>query len=341
MTGIDKNKQVLLEQVSSILAGRSKAGKARQARYYADAFFRRVPIEELNRETPVSLAAIVSEQMEFISRRPPGEALISVFNPTMEEDGWESQHTIIEMVNDDMPFLVDTANVVMAEMNIGVHIMVHPVIHVERDAKGSVKGYYSTAEGKGAPESIIHMQINRQNNPEILAKIESKMKYAMASVRLAVRDWKAMIIKVEEAVKKLPEWAASTDKARVKESQAFLSWLKDDHFILLGSRDYVVSNDGEQTTLNMVKGSGLGLLAENKKTIKVRPITTLSEEARANRENPLIITKTRTRSSVHRVGYMDYIGVLKFDKKGNTVGERRFIGLFTSNAYFRRVTDTP
>ena len=86
MTGIDKNKQVLLEQVSSLLAGRSKAGKARQARYYAEAFFRRVPIDELSRETPAALAAIVSEQMEFISSRPPEEALISVFNPTMKDD---------------------------------------------------------------------------------------------------------------------------------------------------------------------------------------------------------------------------------------------------------------
>jgi glutamate dehydrogenase len=91
----------------------------------------------------------------------------------------------------------------------------------------------------------------------------------------------------------------------------------------------------------MIKGSGLGLLQETKKTIRSRPITTFSDEARSNRDNPLIITKTGSRSNVHRVGYMDYIGVLRFDKNGRTLGERRFIGLFTSNAYFRRATDTP
>ncbi|MFT5140374.1 MAG: glutamate dehydrogenase [Lysobacterales bacterium] len=341
MKDIEKNKQVLLERVSSELAGRGESGNTRQARYYIEAYFRRVPYEELSRETPAALAAIVSEQMAFISKRPPGEALISVFNPTMENDGWESQHTIIEMVNDDMPFLVDTANVVMAEMNLAVHLMVHPVIHVERDSDGSVKAYYSTAEAKGAPESIIHMQINRQTNPEVLAKIESRLKYAMASVRLAVRDWKAMTARVEEAAEKLPEWAASTDQALVGECQKFLSWMKDDHFILLGSRDYELVHEDGQATLNMVEGSGLGLLTETKKPIRSRPISTFSDEARINKENPLIITKTGTRSSVHRVGYMDYIGVLRFDKKGRTVGERRFIGLFTSNAYFRRVTDTP
>ena len=351
MTSIDKNKQVLLEQVSSILAGQKKStrgkasggktGQAKQARYYTEAFFRHVPIDELSRETPAALAAIVSEQMTFISKRPPEQALVSVFNPTLEKNGWESPHTIIEMVNDDMPFLVDSASVVMAEMNLRVHLMVHPVIHVERDEKGSVKAYYSTAEGKGEPESIIHMQINRQNNPDVLAKIESKLKVAMASVRLAVRDWKAMTARVEEAREKLPEWAASTDPALIKECQEFLSWIKEDHFILLGSRDYELIHDGDETTLNLVEGSGLGLLTETKKSIRSRPISTFSDEARTNRDNPLIITKTGSRSSVHRVGYMDYVGVLRFDKKGNTIGERRFIGLFTSNAYFRRVTDTP
>jgi glutamate dehydrogenase len=341
MNHIDKNKQQLLEQVSAILAGRANTTKAKQARYYTEAFFRRVPIEELSRETPEALAAIVSEQMEFISKRPPGEALVSVFNPTLEEDGWESTHTVIEMVNDDMPFLVDTANVVMAELNLQVHLMVHPVIHVERDGRGQVKAYYSSSEGKGAPESIIHMQINRQGDPDMLSKIESKLKAAMATVRLAVRDWQPMVRRLEEAVEKLPEWAAMADNNVVLECQEFLDWLKDENFILLGTRDYEVVRKNRQATLNLVEGSGLGMLQETPMSIRSRPLSVLSDEARTNRDNPLIITKTRSRSMVHRVGYMDYIGVLRFDKEGRTIGERRFLGLFTSNAYFRRATDTP
>jgi len=340
-TSIDKSKQALLEQVKSILAGRSNATLAKQAGYYAETFLRGVPIEELNHETPVALAAIVSEQLEFIRKRPPQEALVSVFNPTVEEHGWESQHTIIEIANDDMPFLVDTANVLMAEMNLGVHLMVHPVIHVVRDERGRVRGVHATAERMGEPESIIHMQIDRQNDPDVRARIESRMKSAMADVRLAVRDWKAMTARVEEAVEKLPEWAGGTEASMLKECQEFLSWMKDDHFILLGSRDYEVVDENGQSTLNLVEGSGLGLLHETTKTIRSRPLSTLSEVARTNRDNPLIITKTHSRSSVHRVGYMDYIGVLRFDAKGRAVGERRFIGLFTSNAYFRRAAHTP
>ncbi|NNE04962.1 MAG: NAD-glutamate dehydrogenase [Xanthomonadales bacterium] len=337
----EQDKKDLLEQVKKILAADTSGAEAKQAKYYAEAFFRRVPFEELSRERPEALVAIVSEQMEFIRKRPRGEALISVFNPTLDDDGWESPHTIIEMVNDDMPFLVDTANVVMAEMGLGVHLMVHPVIHVERDEQGQVQGFYSTAEGKGDAESIIHMQIDRQNDEEVLARIQSSLAQAVHNARLAVRDWKPMLARLEEAVEKLPQWAHVVDNEMVAEYQQFLNWLRDDHFILLGSRDYEVVTDNGQRTLNLVEGTGLGLLVETEKTIHSRPLSTLSDEARTNREEPLIITKTRSRSSVHRVGYMDYIGVLRFDEKGQTVGERRFIGLFTSNAYFRRVGDTP
>jgi len=341
MATTEKSKQALLEQVSSILAGRASPARAQQARYYTEAYFRRVPIEELSRETPVALAAIVGAQMKFIGRRPAGETLIRVFNPTLERHGWESPHTVIEMVNDDMPFLVGTANVAMAELNLQVHLMVHPIIHVERDGRGRVKSFYSTAEGKGLPESIIHMQVNRQNDPEKLAKIEARLKRAMAEVRLAVRDWQPMMERLEEAAARLPEWAPATDPEYLEECQAFLSWLKDEHFILLGSRDYVVKRQGKERVLELVEGSGLGVLEETPKSIRSRPLSTLGGEMRTARDNPLIITKTRSRSNVHRVGYMDYIGVLRFDRNGRAVGERRFIGLFTSNAYFRRAADTP
>ncbi|MDX1444414.1 MAG: NAD-glutamate dehydrogenase, partial [Gammaproteobacteria bacterium] len=337
----DKQKADLLAQVKKLLGAPSRDVQSKQAAYYAEAFFRRVPFEELSREKPAALAAIVREQMKFVRERPLGEALISVFNPKIDEDGWESPHTIIEMVNDDMPFLVDTANVVMAELGLGVHLMVHPVIHVERDDDGQVQGFYSSAEGKGDPESIINMQIDRQNDPEMLARIQSKLAQAMHEVRLAVRDWRPMLERLDQAVDRLPEWADVVDPSVLEECQAFLAWLRDDHFILLGARDYEVVEHEGQMTLDVVEGTGLGILSETDKTIRSRPITTLSDQAQANREDPLIITKTRSRGNVHRVGYMDYVGVLRFDEQGRTIGERRFIGLFTSNAYFRRVGDTP
>ncbi|NIP17607.1 MAG: NAD-glutamate dehydrogenase, partial [Xanthomonadales bacterium] len=341
MTETEHNKQSLLDQVKEIVTGSRRGDEARQAVYYVDAFFRRVPFEELDREEPAVLAAVVASQMDFVRRRAPGECLVSVFNPELEEDGWESPHTVIEMANEDMPFLVDTVNLAMSELNLGVHLMVHPVIHVERDAEGVARSIHPTAERKGEPESIIHVQVDRQNDPEVLARIKARLVTAMADVRVAVEDWEDMAAMAGEAAERLPEWASVSDAEVQDECREFLSWMREDHFIFLGARDYRVVRGKGQATLDMVEGSGRGILRETDKTIRRRPLSSLSEQARTNRDNPLIITKTRSRSTVHRVGYMDYIGVLRFDKRGRTVGERRFIGLFTSKAYFRRALDTP
>ncbi len=337
----DNRKQELLEQVEAIVTGGRDDIPAKQAAYYTRNFFKRVPIEDLGNATPDELAAVVASQMGFVRKRLPGQSLVDVFNPSLDEDGWESQHTVIELANEDKPFLVNTANMAVAELNLGVHLMVHPVMHVERDAGGEVVGYFAPEVGRGQPESIIHMQVDRQNDPEALSRIKAKLEGAMRDVSVAVEDWRSILEKASEAIRELPDWAAVVSPERVEETRDFLGWMCDNHFLFLGMRDYEVKHDEGQSCLAVVEGSGLGLLRESERTVMRRPLTTLSESARLNQDDPLIITKTRSRSTVHRVGYMDYIGVLRFDAEGNTVGERRFIGLFTSNAYFRRALDTP
>ena len=340
-TEMDAARQQLLDEVKALVTGERTDIKAKQAAYYVDAFFRRVPAEDLGDASAEVLAAVVSSQMQFIRKRLPGESKVDVFNPDLEEDGWESQHTVIELVNDDRPFLVDTANMVVAELNLNVHLMVHPLVNVDRDESGEVLGYYSSASNKGKLESIIHMQVDRQNDPEVLARIKSALTRSMNDVAAAVADWKQILARVEQAIERLPDWAVGVDRNVMEETRDFLDWMRDDHFLFLGTRDYEVLEEGEQKSLCLVEGTGLGILREHEKSIRCRPLTTLSETARANRDNPLIITKTRSRSTVHRVGHMDYIGVLRFDDQGQVVGERRFIGLFTAGAYFRRTTDTP
>ena len=132
----DKQKAALTEQVIANLEKRLSASKAKMAVLYVEQFFRRVPIDDLVSEAPQTLAAIVISQLEFLSKRKPGEMLIRVFNPAVDAEGWESRHTFIEMVNDDMPFLVDTAALTLSEMDLGVHLIIHPVIRVGRDSKG-------------------------------------------------------------------------------------------------------------------------------------------------------------------------------------------------------------
>lgn len=337
----EAHKASLLKQVQAILAERSSPARASQAEYFAQAFLRRVPGEELRKVSAATAATVIGQLMKFAGSRPPGEARVRVFNPDPKRDGWTSKHTIVEMVNDDMPFIVDTANLVLAEMGITVHRMVHPVVHIVRDKRGRARGFYATADGKGAPESIIHMEIDRQGDESTLEKITQKLETALGHVRAAVEDWPEMVSRADEAVSSLEQWAGACGPGLLDESREFLEWIRDDHFIFLGARDYTVRRGKDDSTLDVVEGSGLGLLRESGRMVRSRPLATLADGAMTERDHPLIVTKTRARSTVHRGGYMDYIGVLQFDRRGRIVGERRFIGLFTSNAYFRRVKDTP
>jgi len=160
----DAQKQTLTEQVIANLQGRLGAGKARMATSYAQQCFRRVPMEDLAAEQPSTLATVVLRQLEFMGRRKPGEMLLRVFNPDPQVDGWESPHSIVEMVNDDMPFLVDTGALTLSEMGLGIHLIIHPVIRVGRDANGRLTGIFDKAAGQGAAESVIQFQVDRRTS---------------------------------------------------------------------------------------------------------------------------------------------------------------------------------
>ncbi len=345
--GIDKQKQLLLDQVIGILENRLSARRARLVALYVEYYFRRIPLDDIAREAPATLATIVINQLEFLMVRLPGQTLIRIFNPEMETDGWESQHTIIDMVNDDMPFLVDTATLILSEMKLGVHLIVHPVIRFKRDAKGKLTGVYQEKEkgrGKeqGQAESVIQLQVDRKTRPEDLEKIKGRLKAAFNDVHKAVADWRAIEEQARDAISKMPGWAPRVDKKLMQESREFIKWLLDDHFIFLGVRDYKVAKRNNRYQLNLVKGSGLGILRETEKTVTSRPLSSLAVDVRKLQNTiPLIITKTNARSTVHRAGYLDYIGVLQINENGRTIGERRFLGLFTSQAYRLNAMDTP
>jgi glutamate dehydrogenase len=338
----DPQKQALTEQVIADLESRLSAGQARVAARYAHHCFRRVPMEDLASEAPSTLATIVMRQLHFMRLRPPGELLIRVYNPSADVEGWESPHTIVEMVNDDMPFLVDTGTLALTEMGLGIHLIIHPVISVSRDAQGRLKSLHEKKSGRGKSESVIQFQVDRRTDTADLEEISSRLVAAMDDVRKAVADWKAMEASAIEAEERLEDWAQGLEQEWVDESRAFLRWLLDDHFIFLGVRDYRVARGKKQYELQLVGGSGLGILRETPDTVRSRPLTSLAEVARKKGQPiPLIITKTNARSTVHRAGYLDYIGVLQFDGRGRTIAERRFLGLFTSTAYNIAAMETP
>ena len=319
-------------------AVRKRAGKARQddAIAFADAFYHRLTADELPLHSPDGWAALATDFLDFARSRKRGTANVRLFNPNMKQHGWESPHTVLQIVNDDMPFLVDSVTMALAEKGIGVHVLGHPVVLVTRDKAGKL-----VEVGSGTPESLMHMEIDRQAGNAI-DDVQATLQSVLAEVRGIVADWAPMREKMLQVAQEIASRRMPVDEAGRREAEEFLRWAADDHFTLFGYREYAVKKKGKEETLCAVEGSGLGLLRA-KEVGKPRLLKSLAAHymPQSGAVDALILTKTNARSTVHRPGYMDYIGVLEFDDQGKPVGEERFLGLYTSSAYNRRPWDIP
>ncbi|MGH8401503.1 MAG: NAD-glutamate dehydrogenase domain-containing protein, partial [Gammaproteobacteria bacterium] len=277
---------------------------------------------------------------EFGAKRAAHESRVRVFNPDAKKNSWKSPHTIIEMVNDDMPFLVDSTIMALTRNGIGVHLTIHPILRLKRDARGVVTGL---AEGADAlAESWIHIEVDHQSDPANLKKLEAELQAAMRDVRATVSDWQVMRDKVSDVCKAVDAGRSVLGDAEVDEGQLFLRWMLENHFTFLGFREYQLAEENGEDVLKVVPRSGIGILKDAKgDAVSSHLVLPKDVRKRARVREFMIITKANSMATVHRPGYLDYVGIKRFDAKGNVSGEWRFLGLFTSTAYSRSPRDIP
>jgi len=293
--------------------------------------------EEVLSADPKMLARAALGHLEWARIRKPKTAKIRIFNPTPERDGWISEHTIIQTVNDNMPFLVDSLTMTLNSMGRGVHIKIHPILQVIRNSSGRLVDL--TGLSSGQVESFIQLEIERETQAAKLKDIEQTLVRTLQHVRAAVDDWEKMVNQLRAAADELS--ASKTHASELKkESCEFLEWLAADHFTLLGYLEFDLLRGAKVDELKPRPDSVLGILREEVQSTKT---TTLTGQARkqARSANPLVITKANRTSSVHRPAPLDHIGVKVFDQQGQPCAERRFLGLFTSVAYNENPRDIP
>lgn len=325
-----------LQPIQDALKARIPAARREQVRVFIEAFYRRMEQDEYLHHSPETWAAMAADMLEFARVRKPGTAKVRVFNATDKDNGWESPHSVLQIVNDDMPFLVDSVSMALAAMGVGVHVLGHPVVRLERDKAGKV-----TAVGQGTAESLMMLEIDRQP-AQAMAHIQARIGQVLAEVRQIVGDWGAMREKMLAVAEDLATRPMPVSDLMRRETQEFLRWAAADHFTFFGYRQYRVTKQGGEEVLVAQEDTGLGLL-RNRAPGKPRPVRSLAANLlnEAGQAEALILTKTNARATVHRKGYMDYIGVLSFDADGRISGEQRFLGLFTSSAYNRRPWEIP
>jgi glutamate dehydrogenase len=332
---------VSLDPIIAALRKRVPKAQQAQAEAFARAFYRRMSAGEMAQHGAEGWAALANDFLELASKRKAGTAEVRVFNASQQRNGWESPHTMVQIVNDDMPFLVDSVTMALAEQGIGVHVLGHPVVPIQRDRSGKLVAVGDDARDKGKGESLMHLEIDRQT-AAAMPGIERAIHVVLDDVRAIVDDWEVMRDKMLEVADELPGRKMPVSDAGRAEAQEFLRWAANDHFTFLGYREYDVVKKAGDELLCPVEASGLGLL-RGKDAGKPRDLKTLAAHymPQSGSVDALILTKTNARATVHRPGYMDYIGVLKFDAKGMPVAEQRFLGLYTSSAYNRRPWEIP
>ena len=337
-----------VDAVLALAASQLDAPRRKLVEAVAREYFNRVDPDDLAERTPEDLLGALLTHLHLGEVRESGRPKVRIFSPTPGEDGWTSRHTVIQIVNDDMPFLVDSTSLEIHRQGLMLHLVVHPIFTAERDARGKLKSIGGNANGQspGRPrESWMHIEVDRLADTAQRDALAAGLERVLADVRAAVTDWRAMQARLNEAIRELAHPPAGLPPAIVDESRAFLEWLADDHMTLLGYRQHdLVQEKKAGEALQLVRGSGLGLLRDTQDEKLSASFAAMPATARALAKAPLpvlVVTKANTRSTVHRAGYTDYIGVKRYNAQGEVIGEHRFIGLFTSTAYSARVAETP
>ncbi len=336
--------RTVLDRLVELVAAQVPLERAEAVVALAKAFTRRLPAADLAGVTADELLGMVLGVHRLADARGSDEVAVRVFNPTLGRDGYQALGTVVETNTIDSPFLFDSVNEELQARDLSVRHVIHPVIGVERGSDGRIRRVVGVREA-ATRESVMRFELERRLPGPEAADLEEAVRGVLGDVRLAVRDFEAM----RDALGRMADiaWDGITaySDGEVAETVAFVQWLLEDNFVLLGYREYDLVDTPAGRALAAVLQSGLGILSKPGWSAYDTPVLLSAIEpnlrGRIEGGDLLIYSKTNRPSTVHRRARMDYIGVRKVSAEGRIVGEARLVGLFTSKAYMEPASKTP
>jgi glutamate dehydrogenase len=326
--------RAVIEQAGAALAARRSDIRAS----FVAQLYARTVAEDVLCYAVADLAELAERAFDFLKERQPGVPKIRCETVALKESGARKSVSVIEIVNDDMPFLVDSVMGELADRRLNVQLVAHPVFGVRRD--GGKLSALGAADGS-ARESFIHIHIEPIADEAVRAEIARALDGVLGEVRLAVHDWRTMLECVNSVVADLKTNPPPLPVDEIAEAIQFLQWLLADNFTFLGVRNYIF--DGNTLEPDFDSALGIMRLRELRVLKHGNELIEFTPEIMAFLKEPrlLIIAKANIHAHVHRRVYLDYVGIKRFDAAGNLVGEQRIVGLFTSTAYTRTAHSIP
>jgi glutamate dehydrogenase len=312
------------------------------------AYYRHVAPEDLVDRSDADVYGAFAAHHRLALERPQGTAQVRVSTPTLADSGWSaSGHSVVEVVVDDMPFLVDSLTMELSRQLRDVHVVIHPSFDVVRDITGVLQSMAVVPDGALEPEgeaireSWMHVEIDRLPEGDDPAPIIEDIQRVLRDVRETNEDWRKMLAQVEAIVGQLHSDPPPLDEDEVRQAGELLEWLADEHFTFLGYKEYKLERRGDDEYLRAVPGTGLGILRADQEMSESFGRLPEAVKAKAREKTLLVLAKANSRATVHRPAYLDYVGVKTFDANGEVDGERRFLGLLASAAYTESLMRIP
>jgi glutamate dehydrogenase len=329
-----------MQTLGELLAARppddTEAFDAAQVGQLLEVYYRHISPSDLQEHDPQDLLGALIAHWRLMRRRRPDEALVRVYNPDQEEDGWRSRDTIIEVVVRDMPFLVDSISAELNRRGLTVRFTIHPVFGVVRDGQGRMAALLprQAIDADATAEAAIQLHVDRQP-PEALEELQLAVLGVLEDVSLTTADWLKMQQLAQRISDELGQGGTDSPTEDIEEARQFLNWMINDHFLFIGSCAFASQKDAagaDGDALAFEPGSGLGMLRADNES-RARAWISGLEVALSGDGNDLMVTKANARSSVHRPAYMDCVTVRRRDAQGAVVGLCCLIGLFSAGAY--------
>ena len=339
----DTLRKPVMAEISRLAKEALKDEQLKSFLQFVECFYPISTPDDLFERGAAELFPIAKSMWKLSEKRKPETPTVKLINPKKRKDGWVCRYSIVMILTDDMPFLVDSiTGGLTTQLRSRIHMMHHPIITSARNPRGV---RLLDGDIEDIRESYMFIEIDAISDPAVIKRFEETLKSVLADVRSAVKDWRGMLAKIDETVASLTVNPPPIAQDDVDETIRFLRWLGADHFTFLGFREYRFEAREKTFKYAQVDGSGLGILRDSDRNVlrNREGLTPMSDEIRhfLNQPEPVIITKANVKSTVHRTSHLDYIGVKIFDANGKAIGERRFVGLFTSLSYSQFAHDVP
>ncbi|CZF79538.1 NAD-glutamate dehydrogenase [Grimontia marina] len=340
MTARDPIVPVLLEKVYHLIAEKLDKTQQPLVETLAKRILGPISDDDLQERNESDLYGAVISLWHHLNAFEQDKIFVKVFNPTLSGDGWQSTHTIVEILTPDAPFLVDSVRMTLNRLDIASHLMLNGPLSVEKDAKGNVK---TIGDEKGVRQTVFHFEIDRMRSKREMSALEKELTETLTDVALIVNDWQPMQQKIKSVIASLKKDKPPVSKDLQQEAVDFLEWIATHNFTFMAYKYYELNAIEGDHELKASSQEGLGLAKKLDPKRQGLKLSEMPESARATalRKDLLVINKGSSKSRVHRPAYMDYIGIKCFDKKGNVIGEHRFHGLYASSAYNQSTSNIP